>query len=60
MDGNVCPLPDIKRLAEKYNALIFIDECHATGFFGRTGIENEMFEYNPSRTFLGLNLKSFI
>jgi len=37
MDGNVCPLPDIKALAEKYNAYIFIDECHATGFFGATG-----------------------
>lgn len=43
MDGNVCPLPDIKRLAEKYNALIFIDECHATGFFGRTGRGTEEF-----------------
>ncbi|UJR10062.1 hypothetical protein I4U23_014284 [Adineta vaga] len=37
MDGSIAPLPDIKRLAEKYNALIFVDECHATGFFGRTG-----------------------
>ena len=26
MDGNVCPLPDIKRLADKYDAQIFIDE----------------------------------
>jgi len=43
MDGNVCPLPDIKRLAEKYNALIFIDECHATGFFGATGRGTEEF-----------------
>ena len=45
MDGNVCPLPEIKRLAEKYNALIFIDECHATGFFGKTGRGTEEF-YN--------------
>merc|ERR1711936_475596 len=43
MDGNVCPLPDIKRLAEKYKALIFIDECHATGFFGKTGRGTEEF-----------------
>ena len=28
---------DICDLAEKYNALTFIDECHATGFFGDTG-----------------------
>ena len=43
MDGNVCPLPDIKRLADKYKALIFIDECHATGFFGATGRGTEEF-----------------
>merc|ERR1719339_711180 len=43
MDGNVCPLPQIKALAEKYNALIFIDECHATGFFGATGRGTEEF-----------------
>ena len=24
-------------LADKYNALVFVDECHATGFFGKTG-----------------------
>lgn len=28
MDGNVCPLPDIKRLADKYDAQIFIDEVN--------------------------------
>ncbi|XP_023325028.1 2-amino-3-ketobutyrate coenzyme A ligase, mitochondrial [Eurytemora carolleeae] len=43
MDGNVCPLPEIKALAEKYNAMIFIDECHATGFFGKTGRGTEEF-----------------
>lgn len=37
MDGNVTPLKDIHALADKYNALIFIDDCHATGFFGKTG-----------------------
>ena len=37
MDGNVAPLPAICDLADKYNALVFIDECHATGFFGKTG-----------------------
>jgi len=43
MDGNVAPLPDICELAEKYNALTFIDECHATGFFGDGGRGTEMF-----------------
>jgi len=37
MDGNVAPLKDICDLSDKYNALVFIDECHATGFFGATG-----------------------
>lgn len=37
MDGNVAPLKEICDLADKYEALVFVDECHATGFFGKTG-----------------------
>ncbi|MEN1943330.1 glycine C-acetyltransferase [Luteimonas sp. MJ293] len=37
MDGFVAPLDDITALAEKYDALVHIDECHATGFIGATG-----------------------
>lgn len=37
MDGDVAPLQEIVALAEKYDAQLFIDECHATGFFGPTG-----------------------
>ncbi|XP_072760117.1 2-amino-3-ketobutyrate coenzyme A ligase, mitochondrial isoform X3 [Anoplolepis gracilipes] len=37
MDGTVAPLPKIIELAKKYNAITFIDDCHATGFFGKTG-----------------------
>ncbi|RLN91049.1 hypothetical protein BBJ28_00004368 [Nothophytophthora sp. Chile5] len=37
MDGDVAPLKDIVALAAKYNAQVFVDECHATGFFGATG-----------------------
>ncbi|KAJ0403426.1 hypothetical protein P43SY_003997 [Pythium insidiosum] len=37
MDGDVAPLQEICDLADKYNAQIFVDECHATGFFGATG-----------------------
>jgi glycine C-acetyltransferase len=37
MDGDVAPLVDICDLADKYNALVMIDECHATGFFGEHG-----------------------
>ena len=37
MDGLVAPLDEIVVLAEKYDAMIMIDECHATGFIGETG-----------------------
>jgi glycine C-acetyltransferase len=38
MDGLVAPLDKICDLADKYDALVMIDECHATGFIGATGI----------------------
>lgn len=37
MDGLVAPLDKICDLAEKHEALVMIDECHATGFIGKTG-----------------------
>lgn len=37
MDGLVAPLDKICDLADKYDALVMIDECHATGFIGQTG-----------------------
>ena len=37
MDGDVAPLREICDLADKYRALVFVDECHATGFLGATG-----------------------
>ena len=37
MDGIVAPLDKICDLAEKYDAMVMIDECHATGFIGQTG-----------------------
>lgn len=37
MDGTIAQLDKICDLAEKYNALIMIDECHASGFMGKTG-----------------------
>lgn len=38
MDGLVAPLDKICDLADNYNAMVMIDECHATGFIGETGI----------------------
>lgn len=37
MDGLVAPLDKICVLADKYDAMVMIDECHATGFIGTTG-----------------------
>ncbi len=37
MDGLVAPLDKISELAEKYDAMVMIDECHAAGFIGETG-----------------------
>ena len=37
MDGNVAPLAEICRLADCYDALVMVDDSHATGFFGPTG-----------------------
>ncbi|SEQ42488.1 2-amino-3-ketobutyrate coenzyme A ligase [Hyunsoonleella jejuensis] len=37
MDGKIAPLDKICDLADKYEALVMIDECHSTGFIGKTG-----------------------
>ena len=37
MDGDLAKLPEIVALAEKYDALIMVDESHATGYIGKTG-----------------------
>ncbi|RMH93548.1 glycine C-acetyltransferase [Lysobacter pythonis] len=37
MDGFIAPLDEITALARQYGALVHIDECHATGFIGKTG-----------------------
>ena len=37
MDGNAAPLDEICKLAEKYDALVMVDECHSAGVLGKTG-----------------------
>jgi len=37
MDGDLAKLDKIVELAEKYNALVFVDDSHASGFIGKTG-----------------------
>ncbi|MDD4108898.1 MAG: glycine C-acetyltransferase [Prolixibacteraceae bacterium] len=37
MDGDMAKLPEIVELAEKYDALLMVDDSHATGYIGNTG-----------------------
>ncbi len=37
MDGNVAPMDRINELADKYDALVMVDECHSAGVVGATG-----------------------
>jgi glycine C-acetyltransferase len=37
MDGDLAKLDEIVALAEKYNAMVFVDDSHASGFIGKTG-----------------------
>ena len=37
MDGDIARLDEITRLAEQYDALVMVDDCHATGFLGPNG-----------------------
>ena len=37
MDGDLCPLPEILDLAEKFHSMVLVDEAHATGVLGKNG-----------------------
>ncbi|MCK5730875.1 MAG: glycine C-acetyltransferase [Draconibacterium sp.] len=37
MDGDIAKLPEIVELAKKYDALVMVDDSHATGYIGKTG-----------------------
>ncbi|MDK3017696.1 glycine C-acetyltransferase [Pseudodonghicola flavimaris] len=37
MDGYLAKLPEIRRLADQYGAVLMVDDCHATGFMGPAG-----------------------
>lgn len=37
MDGDLCPLPEIMAIAQKFSCMVLVDEAHATGVLGTTG-----------------------
>jgi glycine C-acetyltransferase/8-amino-7-oxononanoate synthase len=43
MDGDIAPIPDILNIAEEYNAIVIVDDAHATGVLGKKG--SGSFEY---------------
>jgi len=49
MDGTIAPLKEVCDLAEKYNALVMIDDSHASGFMGNTGRGTHEFHNVMSR-----------
>ena len=40
MDGDIAKLKEICDLAEKYDAMVLVDDSHCTGFLGKTGTRN--------------------
>ena len=45
MSGDFCPLEDLSNLALKYKALLFIDEAHSTGLFGKNLVDGYPISY---------------
>jgi cystathionine beta-lyase/cystathionine gamma-synthase len=54
MDGDIAPLDNICKLADEYGALVFVDEAHATGCFGKTGRYESTLHSLSSMKFGGL------
>lgn len=57
MDGDIAPLDKIYEIAQKYQAQIYVDECHAAGFMGKTGKGTpELFELHGKIDFISSTL----
>ena len=55
MDGTIAKLDKICELAKKYNSLVFVDDCHATGFVGKNGKGSQ-----EENNVIGKNTKSAV
>lgn len=62
MDGDIAPLKDMLSLAHKYNAMIFLDDAHASGVLGENGkgtMEHFGFKHDPFVIIMGTFTKAF-
>jgi glycine C-acetyltransferase len=61
MEGTIAPLPELVALAERYDAILYIDDAHATGILGRNGGgTSEHFDcYSPNIIQMGTLSKAF-
>ena len=59
MDGNVAPMDKICELAEKYDALVMVDESHSAGVVGKRGVAEKFDCYGKIDIFTGTLGKSF-
>jgi glycine C-acetyltransferase len=50
MDGYLAKLPEITALAQQYDAVVMVDDCHATGFMGPKGAARRITTASPTRS----------
>jgi glycine C-acetyltransferase len=61
MDGDIAPLPDLVKLADLYDAIVYIDDAHGTGVLGATGggISEHFNVYSPRMIHMGTLSKAY-
>ncbi len=59
MEGDLCPLEDLLKLAEKYDAMVYLDEAHAMGILGKNGEGLAPSDFPPNLVSMGTFGKAF-